>query len=74
MGDSKEQEKEKRRKKQFKRMGKILATAWDWDEQFQDSLQALGESIDSQAYKLGRHGWEAFAQDLGGVFHKHIHG
>ena len=77
-------DKEVKRKKQFKRMSKILAKAWEWDEAFQESssnadnievircLAELGAKLDRKAYKLGRHGWEAFAQDLGGVFNWHI--
>ena len=79
--------KEKKRRKQFKRMGKILAAAWDWDAAFQDKddddnndssnnitcLTDVGQQLDEQAYRLGRHGWEDFSRDLAGVYHTHIH-
>jgi hypothetical protein len=79
------EEKEKRRKKQAKRMGKVLARAWQLDdsEDFQDGsggstavlcLTAIGKKIDAaEEYRLGRHGWEDFARDLGGVYNRHIH-
>jgi len=78
-------EKERKRKKQFKRMGKILATVWEWDENFQDRdsevsseavicLTDVGQKVDQKSYRLGRHGWEDFARDLGGVYNRHIHG
>lgn len=77
-------DKERRRKKQFKRMGKIVATAWEWEETFQDDAERgkgsvlclidLGEKVDSKAYRLGRHGWEDFARDLGGVYNRHVQG
>jgi len=79
-------EKEKRRKKQFKRMGKILGKCWDLDVVFQDRtasdtdeeqvlcLTDIGKRIDDQAYRLGKHGWEDFARDLGGVFNRHAKG
>jgi len=79
------EEKERRRKKQFKRMGKILGKAWELDEVFQDyggdsnkdsgivgNLSDIGQKLDEQAYRLGRHGWEDFARDLGGVFNRHV--
>lgn len=80
-----EEEKEKRRKKQKKRTGKLLAKVWqlDTEGQFQDDkrqtadsaiycLSAIGQKIDEEKYRLGRHGWEDFAKDLGGVFNRHI--
>lgn len=80
-------EKERRRRKQFKRMGKILATVWDWDAAFQDRedsdsddssivlcLTDVGQKLDKQAYRLGRHGWEDFSRDLSGVYQRHIQG
>lgn len=83
-------DKEKRRKKQYKRMGKILGKAWELDDAtnyFQDRppeflsvkdessvlcLTEIGQKIDSKAYRFGRHGWEDFAKDLGGVYNLHI--
>lgn len=77
-------DKEKRKRKQFKRMGKILGRAWELDdtELFQQDtksstenvlcLSTIGEKIDQKAYRLGRHGWEDFARDLGGVYQRHI--
>jgi len=77
------EEKEKKRKKQLKRMGKILARAWQLDEAFQEDpksstdhvldLTTIGHKIDQKAYRFGRHGWEDFACDLGGVYNRHIH-
>jgi len=80
-----EEEKAKRIKKQFKRMGKILGKVWDLDASFQDRsdeddpnlvlcLTDIGTRIDKQAYRVGRHGWEDFARDLGGVFNRHAKG
>lgn len=80
-----EVEKEKKRKKQFKRMGKILGSVWNLDTSFQDSndtnsgtmvlcLTDVGQRIDQGSYRLGRHGWEDFAKDLGGVYNWHING
>jgi hypothetical protein len=80
--DEKE-EKEKRLKKQAKRMGKVLARVWQLDgsDDFQDDksntaalcLTAIGKKLDAEEYRLGRHGWEDFARDLGGVYNRHIH-
>jgi hypothetical protein len=82
--DENTDEKDRKRKKQFKRMGKILGTVWEWDESFQDDdnnsnevvlcLTDVGKKVDSQLYRLGRHGWEDFSRDLGGVYNRHIHG
>jgi hypothetical protein len=74
-----EDEKETKRKKQFKRMGKILGKVWDLDAAFQESDNsesggATGQKIDQVVYRLGRHGWEDFACDLGGVYNRHIKG
>ena len=83
-----DEDKEKRRKKQFKRMGKILGKCWDLDPAFQDRTAAdqgedaqqvlcltdIGRRIDEEAYRLGKHGWEDFAKDLGGVFNRHAKG
>ena len=73
-------DKEKKRKKQYKRMGKILAEAWEWDSSFHDKdddaefmcLTDVGQRLDEKAYRLSRHGWEDFARDLGGVYNWHI--
>lgn len=80
-------ERERRRKKQFKRMGKILGKCWDLDEAFQERaasdtadeelvlcLTDIGRRVDEQTYRLGKHGWEDFARDLGGVFNRHAKG
>ena len=86
-----EDEKETKRKKQFKRMGKILGKVWDLDAGFQERdnsearsglgddaavlcLADVGQKIDQVVYRLGRHGWEDFACDLGGVYNRHIKG
>lgn len=87
MGDdaAADAEREKRKRKQFKRMGKVLAHAWQLDEStgyFQEDaqsttdnvycLQVVGQKLDEKSYRLGRHGWEDFARDLGGVYNRHI--
>lgn len=65
-------DREKIKKKQFKRMGKILAKAWELGEEFQQQLSKVGEKLDKYEYKLGRHGWEDFARDLGVIYNQHI--
>jgi hypothetical protein len=85
MSKEEEDEKEKRRKKQVKRMGKILAKAWELPDSsaFQEDgdveaasnlccLIAVGNKLDRDGYRVGRHGWEEFAGDLGGVYNRHI--
>jgi hypothetical protein len=37
------------------------------------SLSQIGQKVDEQAYRVGKHGWEDFARDLGGVYNYHIH-
>lgn len=64
---------EKRRKKQRKKMGKIVAQAWKLGDDFHDDLTAIGSKLDSEAYKVGRHGWDDYAKDLGAVYNHHIH-
>jgi len=69
-------------------MQKMLAKAWEMAETesnasdfFDDPksstkyvlcLSSIGQKIDSDMYRLGRHGWEDFARDLGGVYNRHI--
>jgi hypothetical protein len=76
-------DKEKKRKKQIKRMSKILGKLWDLDADFQDAndnssksavhcLTDVGQRMDQGHYKVGRHGWEDFSRDLGGVYQQHI--
>jgi hypothetical protein len=78
-------EKEVKRRKQLKKMTKILAKAWELQksEPFQESsrtstqgnvfdLASLGEYLSEGAYKVGRSGWVKFAQDIGGVYNRHI--
>ena len=77
--------KEKKRKKALRRMGKIVGQAWNLSnsEPFQTvannksasifCLTSLGQKVDDQGYKGGRHGWEDFARDIGGVYNRHIH-
>ena len=85
-------EKEKKRQKALRRMGKILGKAWELPhaEHFHTSnntntsnnstnnsaifsLGAMGEKLDQEGYRYGRHGWEDFARDIGGVYNRHIH-
>jgi hypothetical protein len=86
MADAAADEKEKRRRKQAKRMEKILAKVWTLkgSEAFQEEkhavskeghaldLTTIGQKIDNHHYRLGRHGWEDFARDLGGVYNRHL--
>ena len=80
-----EDEKDVKRRKQLKKMTKILAKAWELpkSEPFQESsrfssqgnvfdLATLGEYLGEGCYKLGRSGWAKFAQDIGGVYNRHI--
>jgi len=79
-----EEEREKKRLKQQKRLGRILERAWQLpkSEPFQEdprssvdcvlSLESVGQKIDADAYKLGKHGWIDFAKDIGGVYNRHI--
>jgi hypothetical protein len=77
-------DKQKRVLKQCKRMEKMLGRAWQLGASvFQHdkrsapdkvlSLTTIGEKLDQKAYRLGRHGWEDFAKDLGGVYNRHVH-
>ena len=68
-------EREKKRKKALRRMGKILGRAWELPqaEHFHGSLGDIGDKLDQAAYRYGRHGWEDFAKDIGGVYNRHIH-
>lgn len=80
-------DKEARRKHQLNKMSKIVAKAWRYPkaEPFQESsikssesavfdLACVGQNIDNGVYKPTKHGWEAFAKDLGGVYNYHIVG
>jgi hypothetical protein len=77
-------EKEKKRKKALRRMGKILTKAWEMPdaEPFQSCknsnstdailcLTTLGQKVDEERYSYGRHGWEDFARDIGGIYNRH---
>ena len=79
-------EKEKKRRKQANKMGKMLSKVWalKGSDAFQEEryatskeghvldLTTIGQRIDENKYRLGRHGWEDFARDLGGVYNRHI--
>jgi hypothetical protein len=75
-------EKEKKRKKQVARMGKMVAKAWELpnaDPFHTDPhssnilcLTAIGKKLDEEGYRFGKHGWEDFARDIGGVYNRHI--
>jgi hypothetical protein len=77
--------KEVKRRKQLKKMTKILAQAWDLPsaEPFQEcnttssednvfDLASIGQNLDRAIYRLGRSGWEHFARDIGGVYNRHL--
>ena len=38
------------------------------------NLSHIGEKIDQEDYRYGRHGWEDFSKDIGSVYNRHIHG
>ncbi|GKY99904.1 hypothetical protein MPSEU_000944000 [Mayamaea pseudoterrestris] len=74
-------DKDQKRRKQLKRMTKILESAWQesdpcFQQQDQDdgvfSLAAIGNKLDQMEYRLGKHGWEDFSKDLGGVYNLHV--
>lgn len=83
-----EDEREAKRKRQVKKMTKILSKSWQLDhsEPFQevtdDQLKMMGEgpydltgmgiSLDNGTYHLGRKGWELFASHLGGIYNRFI--
>jgi hypothetical protein len=85
-GNKPKDEKELKRRKQLKKMTKILSRAWELPdgEPFQECLKkissegnvfdlaAIGDNLDKQMYKLGRSGWIQFARDMGGVYNWHI--
>mmetsp|Transcript_17106 Transcript_17106/g.41625 ORF Transcript_17106/g.41625 Transcript_17106/m.41625 type:complete len:1521 (+) Transcript_17106:233-4795(+) len=84
MADHDAELKEKKRKKALRRMGKMVGHAWNLAnaDPFQTGggksdailcLTSLGQKVDDGNYKYGRHGWEDFARDLGGVYNSHIH-
>ncbi|KAG7352301.1 DDT domain containing protein [Nitzschia inconspicua] len=78
-------EKEKKRQKALRRMEKILTKAWELSdaEPFQMAkhsstssilcLTSLGQKVDEQRYSYGKHGWEDFARDIGGIYNRHLH-
>ena len=86
MGD--DGQREKKRKRQEKKMNKIVFQAWGLErsEPFQDAsafsfksydgspldLGTMGRGIDKGAYQIGRKGWEKFASDIGGIYHRFI--
>jgi hypothetical protein len=87
MADQDSELKEKKRKKALRRMGRIVGQAWNLSnaEPFYTAssspkgggevifcLTSLGQKVDDQGYKHGRHGWEDFARDIGGVYNRHI--
>lgn len=84
-------DREKKRKKAIRRMGKILTKAWELSnaEPFQTyqyhggddddkgksnilCLTSLGIKVDADGYGYGRHGWEDFARDIGGIYALHL--
>jgi hypothetical protein len=85
-------DREKKRKKAHRRMGKMLTKAWELPNAgpFQTyqyhgddttnkrmksnilCLTSLGIKIDEEGYGYGRHGWEDFAKDIGGIYALHL--
>jgi hypothetical protein len=76
-----------KKNKQRRKMTKILSKAWNFESASpfrQDKLssassqpldlQVIGQKLDDGGYENGRRGWETFARDLGGVYHRHILG
>jgi hypothetical protein len=74
MASGEEAEKAKQRKKQIKKMGKLLATIWELDADFQHDLTAVGKKIDQESYSHGKAGWHEFAKHVGGIYQNHITG
>jgi hypothetical protein len=84
MGDdhAHDAEREKKRKKALRRMGKIVAKAWELPNAvpFHSApksnsvlcLTSVGKKVDEEGYRHGRHGWEDFAKDIGGVYNRHV--
>lgn len=35
-------------------------------------LTSLGIKVDEEQYRYGRHGWEDFATDIGGIYALHL--
>ena len=35
-------------------------------------LTSLGIKVDEEGYRYGRHGWEDFARDIGGIYALHV--
>ena len=68
-----EAEKDKLRKKQLKKMGKLLAKIWELDTKFHEDLTSVGTHIDQEGYSHGKAGWHEFAKHLGGIYQRHIH-
>lgn len=69
-----EAEKAKQRKKQIKKMGKLLAKIWELDANFHPDLTEVGTKIDQESYSHGKAGWHEFAKHVGGIYQQHIHG
>lgn len=67
-------EKEQQRRKQLKKMGKLLAKIWELDAQFHEDLSSVGTKIDKESYAHGKAGWHEFAKHLGGIYQHHIQG
>lgn len=66
-------EKEHKRKRQGRKMGKLLSAVWQSvDTSVHDDLAAIGQKLDTSAYKVGKSGWTDFARDVGAVFTQHM--
>jgi hypothetical protein len=73
-GAGEDAEKAQQRKKQIKKMGKLLAKIWELDAGFHPDLMAVGTKIDQGSYSPGKAGWHEFCNHVGGIYQNHIIG
>jgi hypothetical protein len=73
-GEGEDAEKAQQRKKQIKKMGKLLAKIWELDAGFHPDLMAVGTKIDQGSYSPGKAGWHEFCNHVGGIYQNHIIG
>lgn len=83
-----DQQRELKRKKQIKKMTKVLSKAWSIDradpfQEVQDpkqfgecdspiDLTSMGQTLDNGTYPAGKAGWEKFSEHLGGIYNRFI--